>query len=189
LNLPTINNDANLGSNDLTLAIFPDQFPGYILEEEYVEESREIIAKIACEVPKTEQTPKFISSLYTAGFWRVECFDLYSRDWLIQILSSLNSIMEGNLQVKPIKELPKYKFSVQMSGEVMDDYKILKHFERFNTDIQLDASLWKNLEFYPNEGGYLLYLELDPVSFEKIRKNKYQLSFGVEKVTFKGARY
>lgn len=175
-------------NNDLTLAGFPLDFPKYVFNDEDVKNFEKIFENMILEMPKTMQIPKFKSSSYEAGFWKVVCMNEYSKNWLFEnawkVTFSCIENIEEILQIKPIKELPKYEFAVQMSGKILEDYQYIKYFEHYNRDIALNASRWDNLECIPNKDGYVLCLEIDPISFEKIKNNEFELSFGMQRVTF-----
>jgi len=90
--------------------------------------------------------------------------------------------MWNTLKIISIEFLPTFKFAVQISGKIIDDDKILKRFEMQNYNIELQIFRWKITECLLMGRGYQLILEVDPLSYEKIKFNNFKLSFGMNVV-------
>lgn len=160
-----------------------------ILTQDNVEVLHEKIMSLVDEIPEFEWTPKFIFNIWEAGYWIVKCADQMSIRWFIEKASELQ-ILVGDvytrLEVVSMKNLPTFKSEVFIKGQIVSDDKILSRFAKQNKEIELSTSRWSELKCTPNRIiGYTLSLQVDLLSFEKIKANGFKLFFGMETVEFK----
>ena len=170
---------------DNGIKVFIRKETGSITNEEFEQCDKEV-DDMKDNIPISERAPGFFSSIWSGGYWIVNCSDVYAKNWLKRMIPLLSCSKNSRLKFFVNKNLPLFEVDVTLSKRDTNDSDaiILSRLQR--NDLKLNTSLWKIVErsqIQKNEGPKLRFaIDLD--SIEKIKKNKCKVFYRMGMVKF-----
>ncbi|XP_070509666.1 uncharacterized protein [Chironomus tepperi] len=162
----------------LTIAILPSNYPENILTEDNVNELQSSVENMIDQLPIADLFPRFKSSIYEFGYWRVSCVDEFTKDWFINYIATSTSF--DLIQILSIDQIPKHHFTANIPEKPFEITKILRMIHKQNSN--LDTSRWEILQSIEYAEGFTVTFEVDPLSFNFIKMNNHYLNFGMDRL-------
>lgn len=165
----------------LTIAILPFNYPENIFTEDAVYDLQTTIENLMDLLPVEDQFPRFVSSIYESGYWRVTCVDEFTVNWLISsIFTTFTYLVDGvvePMKIMSINQIQKHVLRANIPEKPLEITKILRMIHKQNGG--LDTSRWIIINENEYSEGYTVTFEVDPLSFKLIKENNFSLSFGM----------
>lgn len=169
----------NFTASDVKFVIIPVDYPDVRLsEDDCTTLELALIEKLFSS--KDTLLPQFSKCYHEGGALVLACETDNTKDWLEVTLPNLDSWKGAKLKVGNYKDyLYRTRISLRAppSMTARNPKSILHLIKKQNKD--LDTDQWSLLETLEKQNGQFLYLSLDPIAVQALKKRGYKLFLGL----------